>query len=67
MNNKKDIIDRLDELEKQLSSVDYVIEDLDLKIKASTSKDEKQELELELEKNENLQTEIRSDLANVKA
>lgn len=67
MNNKKDIIDRLDELEKQLSSVDYVIEDLDLKIKASTSKDEKQELELELEKHENLQSEIRSDLANVKA
>lgn len=67
MNKKKELIDRRDELEKQLLSVDSTIENLDLKIKMSVSSSQEQELKEELEKHENLQSEIRADLDHVRA
>lgn len=62
MNKKKELIDRRDELEKQLLSVDSTIENLDLRIKMFVSSSEEQKLKDETEKYENLQSEIRTDL-----
>ncbi len=67
MNKKKELIDHRDELEKQLLSVDSVIENLDLQIKTSVSSSAEREFKEELDKYENLQSEIRADLDQVRA